>query len=140
MKTPVEGHEGKTTIGLAPLPRWTRQTQPLLDSLVQVAFTGDETLIDYTQGVTMRNREGTLFKVEEQAADEGVRHPPFGRARERLSPSPLLFRDGRLYRLGGVLQPHREGADAREPAELFAKRHPRPSGREGDAAGSGSTA
>ena len=73
IETPVEGHEGKTTIGLAAYPAdWTLGEDANLccDSLVQVAFTGDEGLIDYTQGVTMRNREGTLLKVESQAADE----------------------------------------------------------------------
>ena len=37
---------------------------------MQVAFTGDEGLIDYTRGVTMRNRAATLVAVESQAADE----------------------------------------------------------------------
>lgn len=68
-EVPVEGHEGKTTVGLALFPVGEEKEVPL-DSLVQVSFTGDETLIDYTLGVTMRNREGTLLKVEEQAAEE----------------------------------------------------------------------
>lgn len=68
-EVPVEGHEGKTTVGLALFPAGEEKEVPL-DSLVQVSFTGDETLIDYTLGVTMRNREGTLLKVEEQAAEE----------------------------------------------------------------------
>ena len=73
IETPVEGHEGKTMIGLAAYPAdWALGEDANLccDSLVQVAFTGDEGLIDYTQGVTMRNREGTLLNVESQAADE----------------------------------------------------------------------
>lgn len=69
-EVPVEGHEGKTTIGLALFPAGKEPGGIAMDSLVQAAFTGDETLIDYTLGVTMRNREGTLLKVEEQAADE----------------------------------------------------------------------
>ena len=68
-EVPVEGHEGKTTVGLALFPAGEEKEVPL-DSLIQVSFTGDETLIDYTLGVTMRNREGTLLKVEEQAAEE----------------------------------------------------------------------
>lgn len=68
-EVPVEGHEGKTTVGLALFPVGEEKEVPL-DSLIQVSFTGDETLIDYTLGVTMRNREGTLLKVEEQAAEE----------------------------------------------------------------------
>ena len=67
-EVPVEGHEGKTTVGLALFPVGEEKEVPL-DSLIQVSFTGDETLIDYTLGVTMRNREGTLLKVEEQAAE-----------------------------------------------------------------------
>ena len=73
IETPVEGHEGKTMIGLVAYPAdWALGEDANLccDSLVQVAFTGDEGLIDYTQGVTMRNREGTLLNVESQAADE----------------------------------------------------------------------
>lgn len=70
-EVPVEGHEGKTTVGLALFPVGEEKEVPM-DSLVQVSFTGDETLIDYTLGVTMRNREGTLLKVEEQAAEENA--------------------------------------------------------------------
>lgn len=67
-EVPVEGHEGKTTVGLALFPVGEEKEVPM-DSLIQVSFMGDETLIDYTLGVTMRNREGTLLKVEEQAAE-----------------------------------------------------------------------
>ena len=70
-EVPVEGHEGKTTVGLALFPVGEEKEVPM-DSLIQVSFTGDETLIDYTLGVTMRNREGTLLKVEEQAAEENA--------------------------------------------------------------------
>lgn len=70
-EVPVEGHEGKTTVGLSLFPAGEEKEVPL-DSLIQVSFTGDETLIDYTLGVTMRNREGTLLKVEEQAAEENA--------------------------------------------------------------------
>ena len=74
VESAVEGHEGKTTIGLAMYPKTVECPAPeklCCDSLVQVSFTGDEGLIDYTQGVSMRNREGTLFHVEAQTADEG---------------------------------------------------------------------
>lgn len=69
---PVEGHDGKTTVGLAVYPKDVKVDPARLccDSLVQVAFTGDEGLIDYTRGVTMRNRASTLVAVESQAADE----------------------------------------------------------------------
>lgn len=72
VESPVEGHEGKTAIGLAMYPADVKIDPARLfcDSLVQVAFTGDDGLIDYTFGVTMRNREATLLKVEEQTADE----------------------------------------------------------------------
>ena len=69
-EVPVEGHENKTTIGLGLYPAGEEPANVPMDALIQAAFTGDETLIDYTLGVTMRNREGTLLHVEEQAADE----------------------------------------------------------------------
>lgn len=71
-ETPVEGHENKTTVGLALYPAETEIDARGLccDSLVQVAFTGDETLVDYALGLTMRNRASTLLSVEEQRADE----------------------------------------------------------------------
>ncbi len=69
---PVEGHEGKTMVGLAMYPKEEKVDPARLfcDGLVQVAFTGDEGLIDYTFGVTMRNRASSLLFVESQAADE----------------------------------------------------------------------
>ncbi len=68
VESAVEGHEGKTMVGLAMYPADVPvDTRDLhCDSLVQVAFTGGEGLIDYTQGVTMRNRAGTLLHVTEQ--------------------------------------------------------------------------
>lgn len=70
-ENPVEGHEDKTVIGLAIYPQYVPfPSNPCLDSLIQVAFSGDEGLIDYTYGVTMRNRVGTLLYVEKQTADE----------------------------------------------------------------------
>ncbi len=67
-ETPVEGHEKKTTVGFAVLPKDVPVDPKTLrlDSLVQVAFTGDETLADYTPGATMRNRSSTLLKIERQ--------------------------------------------------------------------------
>ncbi len=68
VETPVEGHENRTVIGLAVYPK-DAEIEPeklCCDSLVQVAFTGDEALIDYTLGVTMRNRTSTLLHVERQ--------------------------------------------------------------------------
>ncbi len=40
------------------------------DSLIQVAFTGDRNLIDYTQGLTMRNRASTVLEIVKQDSDE----------------------------------------------------------------------
>lgn len=73
VETPVEGHENKTVIGLAVYPKDVpvRAEKLCCDSLVQVAFAGDEALIDYTEGVTMRNRSSTLLKIVEQNADMG---------------------------------------------------------------------
>ena len=71
-ESPVEGHEGKTTVGLAMYPADIPVDAQKLhcDGMVQVAFTGDEGLIDYTFGVTMRNRASTVLHVEKQTADE----------------------------------------------------------------------
>lgn len=73
VESPVEGHEGKTQTGLALYPADViiDPARLFCDSLVQVAFTGDEGLIDYTFGQTMRNRAGTLLHAEEQTANEG---------------------------------------------------------------------
>lgn len=71
-ESPIEGHEGKTTVGLAMYPADVPVDAQKLhcDGMVQVAFTGDEGLIDYTFGVTMRNRAATVLHVEKQTADE----------------------------------------------------------------------
>lgn len=71
-EVPFGGQEGKTTVGLAIFPADTDvEAEKLpLDSMVQVAFTGDESLVDYTNGVSMRNRSSTLLRVLEQRADE----------------------------------------------------------------------
>ncbi len=68
VETPVEGHDGKTVIGLAVYPKSAKAEPQKLccDSLIQVSFTGDVALIDYTLGVTMRNRTSTLLHVEKQ--------------------------------------------------------------------------
>lgn len=67
-ETPVEGHPKCTTIGMAVYPANVAVDPKNLrcDSLVQVAFAGDESLIDYTRGVTMRNRRSTLLKIVRQ--------------------------------------------------------------------------
>ncbi len=71
-ETPVEGHEGKTVIGLAAYPKDVEIDARTLccDGLIQVAFSGDEALVDYTLGLTMRNRVSVLLSVVEQRADE----------------------------------------------------------------------
>ena len=73
VESAIEGHEDKTTVGLAMYPAGASVDAQKLhcDSLVQAAFTGDEGLIDYTFGVTMRNREATVLKVESQRAETG---------------------------------------------------------------------
>ncbi len=73
VESPVEGHEGKTTIGLAVTSADLEVDPKKLhtDSLVQVAFTGDEALIDYTLGATMRNHNSTILKIQSQIADMG---------------------------------------------------------------------
>ncbi len=68
VESPVEGHEKTTTVGLAVYPADAEVDPKKLhcDSLVQVAFKGDDSLIDYTRGVTMRNRAATVLKVVKQ--------------------------------------------------------------------------
>ena len=72
VECPVEGHEGKTAVGLALYPKgWDVQTEKLrLDSMIQVAFTGDESLNDYTRGVTMNNHDSALVHIVSQEADD----------------------------------------------------------------------
>lgn len=72
VETPVDGHEGKTTVGLCLYPAdWDVQQKKLrLNSLVQVAFSGDEALLDYTNGVSMTCRSSSLLHVEEQTAED----------------------------------------------------------------------
>lgn len=65
IQSPAEGREG-TTVGLCVASADRAVTDPLKlnpESLVQVAFTGDETLASYTRGVTMRNRSSVLLHV-----------------------------------------------------------------------------
>ncbi|MDE7159175.1 MAG: hypothetical protein K2N74_06350, partial [Clostridiales bacterium] len=71
IQMPARGWESETTIGLAMYPRGSQPDFEKIDfdSLVQVAFTGDDTLIDYSSGVTMRNRESTILSLVVQTAD-----------------------------------------------------------------------
>lgn len=70
LEAPVEARENLTTVGLAIYPKdMELPKRPCLDSLVQVAFTDDEGLVDYSFGVTMRNRVGTVLHVEDQKAE-----------------------------------------------------------------------
>lgn len=69
VRSAVEGHEDAFVYGLALYP----VNVPIedfdklyCDSLVQVAFTGDRNLIDYTQGLSMRNRSSVLLSIREQ--------------------------------------------------------------------------
>lgn len=72
-KETIEGHDLET-VGLALYPASATVPETLhTDSLVQVAFTGDRNLIDYTQGLSMRNRFSTVLSIVSQTAgEEGV--------------------------------------------------------------------
>lgn len=61
-----------TGVGLTvlPLSREFDKEKYQPDPLVQVAFTGDRSLVDYSRGVSMKNRESTILRVEEQTATE----------------------------------------------------------------------
>ena len=56
------------SVGLTVLPVFRefdeKKFQP--DPLVQVAFTGDRSLLDYSRGISMKNRESTLLRVTKQ--------------------------------------------------------------------------
>ncbi len=72
-EVPIEGHDGKTTVGLAVYPKSAHADSDklMMDGLVQVAFSGDEALVDYTEGVTMRDRSSTVLKMVSQSSDMG---------------------------------------------------------------------
>jgi len=69
VKNKVEGFDDKEVVGLLlyPADKEIKSFDNLcVDSLVQVAFTGDRNLVDYTQGLTMRNMLSTVLKIESQ--------------------------------------------------------------------------
>ncbi len=71
----IEGHTDLCTVGLALYPADVaiEDFDALrCDSLVQCAFFGDgeDNLVDYTQGLTMRNHRSTVLSLVEQTADE----------------------------------------------------------------------
>ena len=62
---------GEKSVGLTVLPA-SREFDAAAfppDPLVQVAFKGDRSLLDYGRGISMRNREATLLRVTKQTAD-----------------------------------------------------------------------
>lgn len=69
VKNKIEGFDDKEAVGLLLYPA-DRQIPDFnnlcVDSLIQVAFTGDRNLIDYTQGLTMRGRDSSILKIESQ--------------------------------------------------------------------------
>ncbi|MBO5525331.1 MAG: alpha-galactosidase [Clostridia bacterium] len=70
VKEPVEGHELES-VGLVMYPVGIPLPEKVYsDSLIQVAFTGDRNLIDYTQGLSMRNRTSSIVEIVSQTADE----------------------------------------------------------------------
>ena len=62
---------GEKSVGLTvlPLSREFDGAQFPPDPLVQVAFTGDRSLVDYSRGISMKNRGSTLLRVVKQTAD-----------------------------------------------------------------------
>jgi len=69
VKNKIEGFDDKEAVGLIiyPADKEISDFDNLcVDSLIQVAFTGDRNLIDYTQGLTMRNRDSSILKIESQ--------------------------------------------------------------------------
>ena len=59
-------------VGLALLPADVSADADALccDSLVQVRLRGARSLVDYSEGMTMRNASSVLLRIEEQSADE----------------------------------------------------------------------
>ncbi len=59
------------SIGLTVLPAGRELPEGFLpDPMIQVAFTGDRSLLDYSRGISMKNRESTLLHIQSQTADE----------------------------------------------------------------------
>lgn len=73
VKSALEGHDDAFTVGLCLLPASVEvedYDSLRCDSMVQVAFTGGRNLIDYTQGLTMRNYDSDLLTLDSQKADD----------------------------------------------------------------------
>ena len=60
------------SIGLTVLPKSKTFDGAIFqpDPLIQVAFTGDQSLLDYSRGISMKNRVSTIFHVEKQTANK----------------------------------------------------------------------
>ena len=67
-ESPVEGREGSSVVGLMAYPKDMEIDTKLLcaESLVQASITGDETIFDYTDGVTMCGRTSSIMRIEAQ--------------------------------------------------------------------------
>ena len=61
---------GEKSVGLTVLPASREFDEKKFppDPLVQAAFTGDRSLLDYARGISMKNRESTLLRVMKQTA------------------------------------------------------------------------
>ena len=58
------------SVGLYMLPEGRTLSEEFLpDPMIQVAFTHDKSLNDYSRGISMKNREGCVLHVEEQTQD-----------------------------------------------------------------------
>ena len=67
-ESPVEGRKGSSVVGLMAYPKDMEIDTKLLcaESLVQASITGDETIFDYTDGVTMCGRTSSIMRIEAQ--------------------------------------------------------------------------
>jgi len=72
LETPLDGFEGKSLVGLCAYPKDAEVQKENLHpaSLVQVAFSDDDGLLDYADGVTMCCRSSSLLKVAQQTATD----------------------------------------------------------------------
>ncbi len=65
-ETPVEGNLTSAGLAIYPVGVEVDPKKLNLQPMVQVAFTGDRSLIDHTRGLTMRNHDSSCLKIVRQ--------------------------------------------------------------------------
>ena len=131
IETPVEGHDGKTRRACRCTLRRGHRRVPQLSrqSWCRSPSRAHEGLIDYTQGVTMRNPRASL--LEDRLADSGrgrASSPAFrtGRATTMRTPSSSTRRRTCAPSASNTPTTRERSRSLEMPAELFGERHPQP--------------